>query len=405
MSYFDPETWRKFSQKEHLDYLDTFNKYNRESKDAERGNILVVQNLVSPLDLYTYLKARFGEPNGMQTLLRADDSDNMFHWDYYLKSGDRRLFFIGATQEVHIQTQDHLNDGEWFKLIGDLKKDFGRIGKQKKAMLDTFEKWSLFPNHFLSVANRCADSYDKLRGSLDALSRDAPKFIFSLDDPKSKSRAKKENAILANITSAAVDLSILTPVMFESFLGLLIACFIKPEVKKNDRLHSAFVRSQLDVKLFDLHNKCNGFARLIEPSNSVMKRYWNAVNRRNDTIHGNVDPVKNSLDTVYFDKKVPLFRSGNDRIKSFRENLIEQYKPHTVLEDYDTAHEFIYEIANHMEAKFRDSLFVVMEDSQPGFDEKRNKFGKLFPDHVMSFYMPGLRYDYELKKEAMPMPD
>lgn len=316
-----------------------------------------------------------------------------------MKAGDRRLIFTGATQEVHIWTQDKLSDAEWFELIGNLKVDFGRVGKRKKAVLEGFERWSIFPNHFLSVANRCADSYEKLRGSLDAISSDTQKFKFSPDDPKFKSRAKKDGALLKNITGASIDLSILTPVMFESFLGLLIACFIKPEVKKNDRLYLAFLRSPLDVKLYDLHNRCNGFSRPIETNNSVMKRYWNAVNRRNDIIHGNVDPVKNFLDVVYFDKKVPLFRSGGDRIRSFREGLIDQYKPHTVLEDYLTAHEFIYEIADHMTPDFRESLFVVMKDSQPGFDEKRNKLGKLFPDHVTSFYLPGIRYDYELKTD------
>ncbi len=399
MSYFNPQTWRRFTREEQLDYLDTLGKHDRGGEGAGRGDILVVQNLVSPLDLYTYLKARFGEPNGMQTFLRNDDSDNMFHWDYYLKAGDRRLIFIGATQEVHIWTQDCLTDAEWFELIGNLKLDFGRVGKEKKAVLEGLERWSIFPNHFLSVAGRCADSYDKLRESLDALSSDTPKFRFSPDDPKFKSKAKKDSALLTNITAAATDLSILTPIMFESFLGLLIACFVKPEVKKNDRLYLAFLRGQLDVKLFDLHNRCNGFSRPIEPNNSVMRRYWNAVNRRNDIIHGNVDPIKNSLDVVYFDKKVPLFRSGGDRIRSFRESLLDQHKPHTVLEDYLTAHEFIYEIADHMMPEFRESLFVVMDDSQPGFDEKRNELGRLFPGHVTSFYLPGLRYDYELKAD------
>lgn len=79
MSYSSPQTWRMFTREEHLDYLDTLDKHDRGGESAGRGDILVVQNLVSPLDLYTYLKARFGEPNGMQNLLRSNDSDNIFH--------------------------------------------------------------------------------------------------------------------------------------------------------------------------------------------------------------------------------------------------------------------------------------------------------------------------------------
>ena len=69
----------------------------KNKKSANLDQILVVQERISPFDIYCYLHARFGEPNGMQTFLRADDSDNMFHWEYNLKVGDKSLYFVGAT--------------------------------------------------------------------------------------------------------------------------------------------------------------------------------------------------------------------------------------------------------------------------------------------------------------------
>jgi hypothetical protein len=41
---------------------------------------------IRPVDLYVYLKARFGEPNGI-TMISKDheDSDNLIHWHYSLK--------------------------------------------------------------------------------------------------------------------------------------------------------------------------------------------------------------------------------------------------------------------------------------------------------------------------------
>src|SRR3546814_17075503 len=63
--------------------------------------VLVLQKTISPFDAYTYLHARFGAPNGLQTFLARNDSDNLFHWDYYLKAGDAILQFICATDEVH----------------------------------------------------------------------------------------------------------------------------------------------------------------------------------------------------------------------------------------------------------------------------------------------------------------
>src|SRR5262249_43303669 len=37
---------------------------------------------ISPLDLYCYLKARFGPPNGISMLFRKSSSDNAIQWHY-----------------------------------------------------------------------------------------------------------------------------------------------------------------------------------------------------------------------------------------------------------------------------------------------------------------------------------
>src|ERR1051325_3277146 len=42
----------------------------------------IIGDRIAPIDLYVYLKARFGMPNGIQTILRAPHSDNLFHWQY-----------------------------------------------------------------------------------------------------------------------------------------------------------------------------------------------------------------------------------------------------------------------------------------------------------------------------------
>jgi hypothetical protein len=45
------------------------------------GAILEIQNTIRPSDIYCYLGARFGEPNGIQNFLRSNDSDNLVHWE------------------------------------------------------------------------------------------------------------------------------------------------------------------------------------------------------------------------------------------------------------------------------------------------------------------------------------
>lgn len=112
MSYLDPGTWRAFTKEEMLSYLDRMKRKPRQRKKPRKG-ALVLQQTVSPFDAYTYLHARFGPPNGMQTFLAKNDSDNLFHWDYNLRAGKKELIFIGATEEVHVWFDADMSDADW----------------------------------------------------------------------------------------------------------------------------------------------------------------------------------------------------------------------------------------------------------------------------------------------------
>lgn len=50
------------------------------------GSRWVVTAGIKPVDLYVYLKARFGEPNGLTMLFKnPNDSDNLIHWHHTLR--------------------------------------------------------------------------------------------------------------------------------------------------------------------------------------------------------------------------------------------------------------------------------------------------------------------------------
>src|SRR5690606_26995372 len=91
-----------------------------------------------------------------------------------------------------------------------------------------------------------------------------------------------------------------------------------------------------------------------------------------------------------------LFRSGGDRIQAHWEGVIRTHDPEQVLSDYEATHDFIYEIIGHLHPPMQEQARILISETEPGRDAKRGIFGKLFPSHVMSFTMDGLRYDSEL---------
>lgn len=417
-AYFNPASWRAFTREEMLEFLDRDRsgrdhakpklkkekgkkKKNqkrslfREVERAPRNRMIVLQQSVSPFDAYTYLFARFGEPNGMMTLFAKDDSDNLFHWDYYLKAGEKNLQFTGATEEVHVHVDGEFSDAEWLEFIKGLKQDFGRVSKEKGKFAGTLEKWTVFPNQFLTIANRCSELYHEIDEALPNIEI-LIDTQFKADTLESKKSRDNHSRLMNALTGIPTELSVLTPVMFESFLGLVVSGMMKPEIEKDAKRRSEYVRGNLDEKLTKLAEVCNGFKKALTKDNPAFGRYWDVVNKRNDILHGNVDLVRDAVEVVYFHGKRPLYKQGGDRIAQHWRRLVEQYRPREVAEDYLATHDFIIEILNHMQPAYQHQMYVVMEDTQPGWDAKRRIFGRLFPNVVATAMFAGMFHDWQL---------
>src|SRR5262245_58875274 len=55
----------------------------------------IIHTDISASDLYVYLSARFGAPNGFAMTLNHPSSDNLIHWNWTLQSGDSVIDFLG----------------------------------------------------------------------------------------------------------------------------------------------------------------------------------------------------------------------------------------------------------------------------------------------------------------------
>jgi hypothetical protein len=118
MSYLDPKTWRVAAPEEVMEWMSKGphkRKKGRSSSKIRRSSVpnpllglLVFRTLLAPLDVYAYLRARFGDPNGLQSMMIhkigmvQEDSANIINWDYLLKVENQNLLITGAGREVHV---------------------------------------------------------------------------------------------------------------------------------------------------------------------------------------------------------------------------------------------------------------------------------------------------------------
>lgn len=399
----DLEAWRAFTREELLAFVEGLSsKKGKKSKKQKNKKklgkkqkaltpVLGVRTHLRPVDIYCYLKARFGPPNGMQSML-ASDSGSMIHWDYHIKTRAGDLYLVGFTREVHFLSPEPLGDEGWRKLLLAVQGDFARTGKEKSTVLKMLEKWVIFPNKFLQLANLCAD----LHAEIDELVAGYAPFNPSSDIQAHTKELEKLSKRASALYSDCVQLALLTPIVAEAFLNMLVLMLIKPEVRDDPEAYGAFVKQSIHQKLLELHEKCFGFECGIDPNGEGFKNFMRIRDKRNDALHGNVNPEADRVDEVYFDDKIPLFKSPGDNIGMFWAMMEKRYAPADVLKDYEDMQLFLHEITLCLEPEVQQAVDIVFSDSYPGFDVGRKKLGKLFPDFVVGSYLPGTRYDDEL---------
>ncbi len=174
----------------------------------------------------------------------------------------------------------------------------------------------------------------------------------------------------------------------------LLLC--KKEIRTNVRQYDSFIRQNIDVKVFDLPFKCEGFSKKIPQDSNNFVNFKRIMDNRNHAIHGNVNPEKESVEVVYFDDKTPLFKEGGDNIGKFMAAMERQYKPDETIKNYMDMHSFFEEVISCLEPTTRAQVQVVIADSFPGYDVNRKIVGVLFSEAVITGHLPGVRYDDEL---------
>jgi hypothetical protein len=388
----DVEAWRISTPDEMLAFLGD----GQTRGDKRTRHLLSVRAHLRPVDVYAYLKARFGEPNGIQNFLRRDDSDNLIHWDFFLWAGNEVVYLSGASREILIMVTEQLSDEEWKELINNIKSDFARVAKDKSAIQHSFEKYVLFQNKFAALAELCADLHASITDGLPPVAtpagQDSEDEITAINEAMTQ-QSKRVQQLFGD----CLKLRLLMPIMAEAYINMLILTFCRSVIRDDPALYNGFLRAKIPERLELLSVYCNGFARTVEKSLPGWQNFMRIVNRRNFELHGNVDPIRDQIETVYFERRRPLFVNPGHNIHVLFEQMERQANPEGLLREYEELHAFLGEIAGCLTPRHKAFFDEVISDAHPGFEIYKRRPTRLFPDHLIWHAGQGTRYDDELR--------
>lgn len=378
-----------------LDFLEKLNRLHPKeiiervaSQTNPKGaEIWELRNEVRPVDLYCYLEARFGPPNGIQNFLRADDSDNLIHWEWVLECEYGWVTFIGMNfrTEIHFMGVFPFAENEKEEFLKMLKLDFAKKGaRMSKIKNEMLEKWTEFFNPY----HRLKSSVDQLLKELDLLSiepsRDAIPDLNDFSDADSiKTRWVEIGKKYSKALGMCFGIRSMLPVLAESFINLLIFITIKKEIIEDRRLFDNVFRQAIDIRIKSLHLNCVGFQKPIDFSSAVCKKYHSFINERNDLLHGNVIIEKLRFNEVYFNRKVPVFqeyktmwdRSVGVELKAFGYERLQ--------EEVQIVDEFVSYVLSCLHSNVREGVERAMRTRDLGINEKTGGLGILFPNHLV----------------------
>lgn len=357
-------------------------------KLPKNGEMWEFTNEIKPLDLYCYLYAKYGPPNGIQNFLRSDDSDNLIHWEWTL-AGEYGLTSIQGQNfrsEVHL-IGDFKGKGLTLEdFISQIKSDIGNYGKKISELRKELEKWTQFINPYKRIESAVNLHFEKLdelnlNPQLDKVPQATSEEALKDFGERWSAASEKYNYAVG----LAFGLRSMLPVLAESFVNLILFILCRPDIKSNERLFQNTIRQPIDIRVQSLHVNCIGFESSIDYSSEECKRFHTLMNERNDLLHGNVEVNKLTIGDVFFNKKVPLFIQYEDFWDKSIGVSMQSVKLSSINEDRVVVEKFIQYVLSKLTADIKEQVEMIMDKGQLGFNHKTGRIGVLFPEHMVDF--------------------
>ena len=193
-----------------------------------------ITNEIKPVDLYCYLAARFGPPNGIQNWLRQNHSDNLVHWNWMFRYGPGLVDIQGTNYrtDVWLIGPFELESDDCEDFVRHVKADFAAFGAEMAKCRKSLEHWIEFVNPYQRLRRSVSKLAEELRSlQLDQLG-ELPNI---LDQQDRESALRRWDDAVSRCTRGfglCFGIRSMLPIMAEAFVNLILFVLMR----RNSRL-------------------------------------------------------------------------------------------------------------------------------------------------------------------------
>jgi hypothetical protein len=359
---------------------------------------------ISPADLYCYLSARFGMPNGPQNFLRNDSSDNLIHWEWVLDNASGSIHIQGMNfrTELWVSGELEVSDADSGVLAAQIKADFSNYGQKMAEVRKSLEKWTEFVNPY----QRLRRAVEKMLSEVQALELQPETQAIpdlSHGDDVEKGRWGEILGRYSKGLGLCFGIRSMLPVMAEAYVNFLLFVLMRPELKSDERLRENTIRQPIDVRVKTLHMTCVGFEKAIDYTSPACKAYHTLVNERNDLLHGNVVLEKLRFNDVYFHGRVPVFKEYRSMWERSVGVEIDAVGLQRLSEEVATVNAFIEYLSSCMKPDIKKNIDMMSEKRDLGWNQQNGRIGVLFSDYLVDMHMVMNDKTHDSNGDAQPI--
>lgn len=350
--------------------------------------IYKISKEINAYNLYLYLFARFGKPNGLLSLFRQEDSDQMFHWHYIFEYNNSIIQIMCTTYRIEVFTPTSLvsSKEECISFLKQLIKDIQNYKDEATKTRKIIENWEMIVNPFAKIQKQINIFIDEIENVISKI----PDFKHSHIDgiELSLEEFSKWAQLTEELSAKSYALKCLVPVYIETFLNFTIQILAKQEIKDDKEKFEEYIREQIHIKIQTLHQKCIGFVFPIDWENDICKSIHTIFNKRNDLLHGNFNIKSLKYGEIGFIKNMPLFK----KFSSFQEDILNlslaTENSNVAIKEIEDAQLFIMYVLISLDASTREQLKRMLESYTLGWNKSTKRFGILFNNNSVDFLVP-----------------
>lgn len=353
------------------------------------GTSVDVPEDYSELDIFCLFLARFGRPNGLMSLSIDPDGDPNapWKWDFiFYLPGIGTIEVCRSWKHIELRTRRVTVRKE--ELLGflsfNLERHKDKISEAKKSLQDYRLIINPYKRHKL-LAKSAKEDLDNIK----VIDPFYPESINASSEEIKRHNESFENYMKAMDKEAAYSITLCThsAYMVEAYLNLILAIFIRPEIKEDKAILKETIERPWRKKVTRLHLDCRDISKA-DLGNAIVRDVGAVFKLRNQIAHSYPDKDDLTVAHMWFFKNFPIL--GNpvpfDKYQIAMNNKLPTRQQ--AQDCYDVALRMIELLSSLINEKVKEQFEFLAESNPIGFNETIGLYSVPFGQTVIKIFRP-----------------